>query len=212
MESQPDTIQVSVSQRGELDADRADLSVAIQGSSYVAGRAALTQAREIAELAEGLRTLGVDDGDIQVVDVQAHTSGGLIGRSSSAVYHLRIRCRDLSRLGDMIGMVTSRTSQLTSLTWGYPDDHTIRGDLLDAAIERAQAEARVIAEGFGVRLLAVHTLTSYLEHPGAAPAEMSLARARGVSSADFGLEMAHTKEVTLRLDVSYRVSPFPTPE
>jgi len=59
MESKPDTIKISASQREEIFANHADLFATVKGSSVVSGDQALKKAKEVSQLVEALTSFGL---------------------------------------------------------------------------------------------------------------------------------------------------------
>jgi uncharacterized protein YggE len=215
----PDVITVSVVCREEVRADRADLFVVVKGSSLVTGDAALRKAREVGQLVADLTGHGISENDIELEGVYAEAATGMLGRSSSAKYLLKVRCADLNRLADVLGIITAqKNTTLRFLAWGYPEDEGARARRLDAAIHAANEKARRIAAGLGVTLLGVHSFReAYADPeektpPPAALDEDALFTRRRDAARDMGealgMEVSHTKEVTLQVEVEYCISRF----
>src|SRR6185437_2133667 len=82
---------------------------------------------------------------------------GLLTKSSSATYTLRVRCNKLDTLADVLGAITSqKTVELQNLEWGYPDDEALRTGWLVKCAQRANERAKQLSEALGVKLLGVH--------------------------------------------------------
>jgi hypothetical protein len=89
---------------------------------------------------------GVGDAAIELEAVRAEVKSGLLGKTSSAVYQLRIRREDLERLPNVLGVVTSaKQATIDQLSWLYPDDAATEGRLLEAASARAAVKAQTTA-------------------------------------------------------------------
>lgn len=218
MEIEPDIIKVEALQKREVHADRADLFVTIRGSSLVSGQSALNKAREVAQLAADLESVGIGQDAIQVQGVSAEVNTGFIGKTSSATYSLRVRVANLETLPDVIGVVTSqKNTRLGRIEWRYPDGDEMRNEMTRAAIEQAQKKARLIATAFTMRLLGVREYGESFHDPEERGvqtldlmdgADMAVMRSRAVSSEELGLQISHSKQVSLSISVSYRVSEF----
>ena len=210
----PDLIRVQVTNREEVQADRADLHVTIQGSSLVTGNAALQKAREVNQLVTALMQGGVPEKDIHLQGVSAEVSSGMLSRSSSATYVLKIHCANLDILADVLGIITSqKNTKLRYLEWGYPDDSDLREQWLDACIDRANRKAHRIAAALGVELIGVRTFMDHLTDPEdqrhqVTVAAASVRRRAAMTSEDLGLEVSHTKTVELHVVVEYRIGEF----
>jgi len=219
--SEVDVIQVLVSVEEELEAAYADLRVSVKGSSLVTGNAALNKAREVAQLVSSLSAVGITQAEIHVENIYAEVSSGLLTKSSSATYMLKVRCSKLENLADVLGAITgAKAVELGSVEWGYPEDEAQRSAWFAACARKANERAKAIAEALGVKILGVHRFSdpelatartwgppgggADYETLGAPPP----ARRRSMGSADLGLAIAHTKKVEVRALVEYRVSPL----
>ena len=209
----PNTIKVMAAQRHEVAADRADLHVTVEGASLFTGGEALKKAREVAQLVRELTEGGLPMADIYLQGVFADTSSGLLGKTSLARYKLRLRCADLSRLADVLGVVTGqKNAKLNGIEWGYPDDDGLDDRLLRECIVRANAKAAVIASALGVRLLGVSAFSETTAKPEAArqPSDggQFMRRKAEVSGEELGLEVSHSKTVHISVEVEFLVSGY----
>ena len=126
--SEPDVIVIDAWHDDELPADLADLHVSVEGSSLVTGQG-----------------------------VKAQVTSGLLGKSLTALYRLRVRARDLDRLAERIAR-------------GYPDTAQTRVAWLVTAIRLARQKADAAKAALGVTLLGVHRLTEVsLDEEGRPP-------------------------------------------
>jgi hypothetical protein len=107
----PDLIHITVNNEREVEADHAYLHVTVRGSSLFTGNAALTKAREVAQLVADLKQVGIEERDIHLQSVHAETSNTGFGKSTSAVYTLRFLCPRLALLGDVIGAITGQKTR-----------------------------------------------------------------------------------------------------
>lgn len=206
----PGLITIEVNHSITQHADRADLTVVVSGSSLISGNAALRQAREVADLVQALRSVGLEEGDIELLGVQAEqgASGGRLGRTS-ARYDLRVRCRDLSALPDVIGAVTAqRNTTLEATGWGYPDADAARDEAITEAVTVLRRRAAVVAESLGVRLLGVHAVRVHTPDAadGAMPMMRSMARAKAPESIELGVEVSHTRTLSVFVSGELRVT------
>jgi uncharacterized protein YggE len=220
-EQPPGVIRVEVTHSEEIPADHAHLFVAVRGSSLVTGNVALQKAREVAQLVSELITNGLTEEDIRLQNVHAEQSSGFLGRSSSAIYSLKIRCPRLESLADLLGIITTqKNASLQSIQWGYPEMDEIQEIWLEKSIQSANEKARRIASALGVSLLGVHQFIDTLSDPESQPqaevwATEGVAKAMNPTRgrADMGLEeVSHSKLVTLHVIVEYRVSDFASVE
>jgi uncharacterized protein YggE len=213
----PDTITATVSRREEIGADKVDIHVTIKGSSLVTGNAALKKAREVSQLVSALLEVKIKEEDIALTSVHAESSSGILGKSTSASYQLRIKCNDLELLADVLGVVTAqKNAKLDYLGWRYPDAKKLKAEWLQFCLSEAKEKAGAIAAGLGVRLLGVHAFSEkwldseqserpYLNEVRGAV----LARAKA-QSIDLGFPLSHSKWLEMQLETQFRVSEFKT--
>lgn len=218
MKNEPDVLVITAKCEEDVAAERAVLFVTVQGTSLVTGRAALKKAAEVRSLVEALETCGISESDIGLESVHAHVSSGLLGKSSSATYRLRVRCDELPALPEVLGAITSaKNSELERLVWRYPESTAQQAHWLALCIAQANAKAIAAATALGVRLVGVHRMTEQLlEDPdsGARPLGVSVQFAspqRTRAAPDMGFDLTHHKRGGMRVSVEYRVEGFTPP-
>jgi uncharacterized protein YggE len=214
METKPDTIKVNASQREEIQATHADLMVTVKGSSLISGDAALKKAKEVSQLVDELTRFGLPADAIHLQSVYAEASNGVLLRSSSATYRLRIRCEKLEQFADLMGIVASqKNATFERVEWKYPDE-TAQETALEKALGKAEVKAHKVAAALGVKLLGVYSLNENTFDQEAPRPEMTFAaqpQARGlgiVPQADLGMDIQHSKTVEVHVEIEYRVSGF----
>jgi uncharacterized protein YggE len=216
MDLHPDVLIIIAEHYEDLSADRAELIVTVQGSSLVTGRAALSKAKEVARLVDELGRFGISADDISLEDVQAEVSSGILGKSSSATYRLRVRCKNLDLLPEALGAVTAaKNARLDDIEWRYPDSYDRQIQWLEAAIRRANSKAIAAAGALGARITGVHKLTELrLDPEEASVAYGSVSAApmrRRAEPIDLGFSLNHQKRAGVRVTIEYRVDGFAPP-
>ena len=163
---------------------------------------------------------GVPLEDIHLQGVTAEVASGALLKTSQATYRLRVRCKRLELLADVLGAITSQKNAiLREIEWGYPDDETFRDDWLEDCARRAHVRARKVAAGLGVRLAGVHSFSEGFSDsarvegvPGmvgyAAPAMARRRSEPALRQEDLGLDVSHAKWMELRIRAEYRVSDY----
>jgi uncharacterized protein YggE len=210
----PDLLQVVVTHEDELAATHADLRVTVRGSSLVTGDAALKKAREVAAMVQALAAVGIAEDAIRVEDISVQVESGLLTKSSSATYTLKVRCTKLDSLADVLGAVTAqKNAEIGHIDWGYAEPDELRTRWLVDCAARATERARQIAAALGVRLLGVHTFGEP-DVQAASPTEYAprgmlggTARAR-MGAADLGLSVAHNKKIVVRVVAAFRIGGY----
>ena len=222
MESKPDTIKISASQREEIFANRADLFVTVKGSSVISGDQALKKAKEVSQLVEALTNPALSGGEgfglspeaVHLQGVHIETASGTLLKSSSATYRLKIQCEKLDQLADVLDIIASqKNATLERIEWKYPDE-AARERGLEAVLDKAKLKADKVAKFLGVKLLGVYDLVENnfdeeMPFPQFA-AQAAPMKARGIVPAEPSLSMdiLHSKTITVSVEIWYRVSVF----
>jgi uncharacterized protein YggE len=209
----PDTITVRTSRRSTIDANSADLYVTVQGASFVLGRAVLDQSRQVRELVEALADMNIPASDVYVEGARADVKSGFISKSTTASYKLRVHCAELDALPAVMDIITDRKeAELTQIEWRYPDSDEVHDFLLRDALPHAKRRAEIVAEELDLELISVHDLQEELLDPENEKYQLNqvaqsdlFARKRSAGGGAGGIEVEHRKEVTLNLEVQYRV-------
>lgn len=213
METKPDTIHISTSYREEIFATHADLFVTVRGSSVVSGNEAIKKAREVSALADELTRAGIAAEDIHLQGVHVETSSGVLLKSSSATYRLRVRCGKLEQLPELLDIVASqKNAALERIDWKY-EDESARARGLETAIAAAKSKAEKVAASLGVKLLGVYQFTENTFDEEApvqfrAPAAMMKTARAPESEPSLGMEIQHSKMIQVNVEIEYRVSGF----
>ena len=214
MDTKPDTIKVSALQREEIFASHANLYVTVKGSSIVSGNEAMKKAKEVSGLVDELTRFGINPGSIQLQGVRIATSSGTLLKSSSAMYHLKIKTEKLEQLTGLLDVIAEqKNATLERIEWKYPeDDARERG--LETAIAKAKAKAEKVAAAMGVKLLGVYDFmeNAFDEERPPMPFQAKAMEMRSVGAmADqpsLNMDIQHSKTIQVNVDIWYRVSSF----
>ncbi len=214
METKPDTIHVSATVKEEVNATHADLFVTVRGSSVVSGNEALKKAKEVSALVDELTRAGVAAEDVHLQGVYAETSSGVLLKSSSAAYRLRVRCGKLESLPELLDIVASqKNAALERIDWKY-DEASVRERGLASAMEAAKSKAEKVAAALGVKLLGVYQFNENAfdeESPMPFQPQMRMMKARQAeaeSEPSLGMDIQHGKTIQVNVEIEYRVSGF----
>ena len=215
MDGKPDTIKVSAFHREEIFATHANLYVTVKGSSVVSGNEAMKKAKEVSQLIEALTRFGLSPDAVQLQGVRLETSSGTLLKSSSAVYHLKIKSEKLEQIAGLLDIIAEqKNASLNRIEWKYPED-AARDHGLELAIAKGKERAEKVAATLGVKLLGVYDFmenTFDEERPPMMPyqaMEMSMkTRAAAPAGPSLDMEVQHSKTVHVNVDIWYRVSEF----
>jgi uncharacterized protein YggE len=157
MEENVDTLEVTASAEESITADRVDVHLTLEGSSLFTGHAALKQARELRDLMERLEARAIPSSAVQLEGMEARISSKLLGKSSSALYRLRIELTDPAQLADVLQILVSlKQVELQSLDWRYSNLHAVEQRLLSQCVALGKEKARQAAQALGCELGAPH--------------------------------------------------------
>jgi uncharacterized protein YggE len=214
MDTKPDTIKVSAFHREEIFASHANLYVTVKGSSLVSGNEAMKKAREVSQLVEALTRFGLSPDSIHLQGVRIETSSGALLKSSSAIYHLKVKTEKLDQLAGLLDILAEqKNASLERIEWKYPEEEA-RERGLESAIAKGKAKAEKVAAAMGVKLLGVYDFmeNTFDEERPPMPfqaMEMSMkSRAAVADQPSLDMEVQHSKTIHVNVDIWYRVSSF----
>lgn len=214
MEQKPDTIKITAIQREEIFASHANLYVTVKGSSVVSGNEALKKAKEVSQLVEALTGFGLSPEAVQLLGVHLETESGILLKSSSATYRLRIKVDKLEQIAELLDIVASqRNATLERIEWKYPDE-AAQERVLESAIAKAKVKAGKVAAAMGVKLLGVYDLienTFDEEMPVHFRPQAAMMKTRSIGSQaepSLGMDIQHSKTIQVNVEIWYRVSSF----
>ena len=214
MDGKPDTIKVSASHQEEIFASHANLFVTVKGSSVVSGNEAMKKAKEVSQLVEALTRFGLSPEAIHLQGVRIETSSGALLKSSSAIYHLKIKSEKLEQLAELLDILAEqKNAALERIEWKYPEE-SAREHGLDLAVAKGKERAEKVAASLGVKLLGVYDFmenTFDEERPPMPFQAMEMRMKTRVAAADepsLNMDIQHSKTVHVNVDIWYRVSSF----
>ena len=214
MDGKPDTIKVSAFHREEIFASHANLYVTVKGSSVVSGNEAMKKAKEVSGLVEALTRFGLSPDSIYLQGIRIETSSGALLRSSSAMYHLKIKSEKLDQLAELLDIVAEqKNASLDRIEWKYPEeDARERG--LEAAIAKGKERAQKVASSLGVQLLGVYDFmeNAFDEERPPMPFQAKAMEMRSLGAVtdqpSLNMDIQHSKTIQVNVDIWYRVSSF----
>ena len=214
MDTKPDTIKVSASHREEIFASHANLYVTVKGSSVVSGNEAMKKAKEVSGLVEALTRFGLSPDAVQLQGVRLETSSGALLKSSSAMYHLKIKSEKIEQLAGLLDILAEqKNATLERIEWKYPEEAAHdRG--LESAIAKGKERAERVAVSLGVKLLGVYDFmenTFDEERPPMHFQAMEIGmktRAAAPAEPSLNMDIQHSKTIHVNVDIWYRVSSF----
>jgi hypothetical protein len=213
-DNQPDLLHVKAEWEESVAANVAELHVAIRGTTFIVGNAALQKAREVKELVEIVRAIGLEEQDIVLDSVNASSAtGNLLAQSTSATYSLRLRCRNLERMPLVLGAIAAQKhATLGLIAWEYPDTEVDRIGRLARATAIARGRAERIAAELGMRITGLHKCDASLTEPDEDGCFRETVRTRSraarVQELDLGVAITHTGSFGATVACAFRVEPL----
>lgn len=211
MDTKPDTIKVSAFHREEIFASHANLYVTVKGSSLVSGNEAMKKAREVSQLVEALTRFGLSPDAIHLQGVRLETSTGTLLKSSSAIYHLKVRTENVDQLPGLLDILAEqKNASLDRIEWKYPEEDA-REQALEVAIAKGKSKAEKVAAAMGVQLLGVYEFmeNTFDEERPPMPyqaMEMSMKTRAVADEPSLDMDVQHSKTIHVNVDIWYRVS------
>lgn len=206
-----DTITVRVVNKAEIDADSADLTVSIEGSSLFSGAEAVTKAKELRALIESLKAVGIDEHRVKLRRVDVSSQSFALIKSSSAKYVVAIKSVSVELLATVFGVIAShKGAKLYSMLWNYGKLNETRSRLRLEGIADALRQAKLDAAALKVEVRGIHRLAE--ENRGRdynyeQVDFMSSSAEAGTTS--YQPELGNSTTVTLELRAEFRVGPIP---
>lgn len=213
MTTKPDTIKISASHKEEIFADRADLFVSVKGSSLISGDEAMKKAKEVSQLVEALTSFGLGPEAVHLQGVHIETASGALLKSSSAIYRLKIKCKKLDQLAELLDIIASqKNATLERIQWKYPEE-IAREQAMEIALGKAKVKAEKVASSLNVKLLGVYDFIENvydeeMPFPQFAAQAAPMRMAKGVPEPSLGMDIQHSKTIHVSVDIWYRVSEF----
>lgn len=215
--TQPHLIVVNETAERRIHASGAELTVCISGQSFFTGNEAFQKAAEVGRCVEAIKACGLQQDDVSIQNVSTEVESGILTKSSSATYHLCVRCKSLECLGPVLAAVAAqKNTKLAQVSWTFDALSDIKRDLLKAAVKKAKATAQLIVESLSTQCSALHKLAydfRGLDDHGYA-ADLSeydgtIKRRRAARATDLQqLNLAHETKLLVVVAAEFVVAPF----
>jgi uncharacterized protein YggE len=212
---QDGVLRVTATDNAEIDAAFAKLHVRVEGEHFLTGNAVLSRAKEVKQLIEELKRLGIAQSDVQVTGVEAHVKQGLIAKGTKAVFILCICVRQLEQIGDVVGVFSAvKQAELTRLEWVY-DEEVIAAQLAANAMKKALAKANLMLAGIQYQVTGIRAASDSFNMPHmqdvmVAAVDSAMPRSRLMSAAEsmpLGTEFRSRQSVSATVHVEFLIAP-----
>ena len=175
---EPVVISVTADAKVSGAPDIASLSFGVQTGRQPSAKAAIENVRKnMTKVLEAVKKAGVEDKDITTESfwlspVYDYSNGTQIPRGYEANQSLRVKVRDLDKVGDVLTAATDAgANQAGSISFDIDDPDALVAEARAKAIEKAKAKADVLAASLGLH---VSKITGFSEGGGYAPVPMMM--------------------------------------
>lgn len=155
----PMLISVSADAKVSAAPDIASLSFGLQTRQPTAEAAVARLKKDIDSIIAAVKKLGIEEKDIGTENfwmnpAYDYTNGSQIPRGFDATQSLRVKVRDLSKVGEVLTAATAAgANQAGGVTFSIDDPDELKAQARQMAIEKAQAKAKVLADSLGMRIV-----------------------------------------------------------
>lgn len=170
---EPVIISVSADAKVSGAPDIASLSFGVQTGRQPTAKAAIENVRKnMTKVLDAVKKAGVEDKDITTESfwlspVYDYNNGTQIPRGYEANQSLRVKVRDLDKVGDVLTAATDAgANQAGSISFDIDNPDALNAEARAKAIEKAKAKADVLAANLGMH---VAKLTGFSEGGGYYP-------------------------------------------
>lgn len=201
------TIRVTASASSVITAKAVKLHVKLEGERAVFGSAALTQAKELGDLVERLKVLGLEEAQISVNAVTVSSPSGLL-KASKATFSLSIHEAKLERIPSVLGALSdTKNLEVQHLEWVW-DDFEISVPLATEAMRKAKRKAEAMASGVGATVTGVRNASDSWSMPESVvmyDSAPKLMRSRSSAPVDIGMEYRATQTLEVSVTADFAV-------
>lgn len=171
--TEPTTIAVTGEWKVYAVPDIAELSFGVQTGRQASAQAAMEKLqREMNAVVDAVKAKGIEEKDIRTESLWLHPAfdwddGKQIPRGFEANQSLRVKIRDLSKIGEVLSAATAAgANQAGGVSFTIDDPESLRSQAREKAITQAKEKARTLASQLGMTLA---KLTSFNEGFGGVP-------------------------------------------
>lgn len=186
---QPFVISVTADAKVSGAPDVAHLTFGVQTGRQPSAKVAIENVRKnMDKILSAVKAAGVEEKDISTENfwlspVYDYTTAGQIPRGFEANQSLRVKVRDLDKVGDVLTAATNAgANQAGGVSFEIDNPDELNAEARAKAIEKAKAKAEVLAESLGMKIV---RMTGFTEGGGYAMPVPMMARmdAYGVGGA-----------------------------
>jgi len=179
----PVLISVSADAKVSAPPDIATLSFGVQTGRQPTAQAAVGNLKKnIDSIIAAVEKVGIEKKDIGTENfwmnpAYDYVDGTQVPRGFEATQSLRVKVRDLNKVGDVLSVATAAgANQAGGVTFSIDNPDELKATARKEAIEKAKAKAEVLAANLGMRVV---RMTGFAEDGQVPPAYPTMARDYG---------------------------------
>lgn len=215
---QPVMISVTSDAKVSAAPDIATLSFGVQTGRQTSAKAAIELVQKnMSSVIAAVKKAGVEEKDIATENfwlnpAYDYVNGSQVARGYEAGQSLRVKVRDLDKVGDVLSAATSAgANQAGGVSFQIDDTDDLMAEARAEAISKAKAKAEVLAGSLGMRIVRV---TGFNEGGGAYPMPVPMmARDMSYGIGGGGMDMmekaidlpAGQQDVTAVVTITYEI-------
>jgi len=207
------SIRVSGDARVSAKPDRVQIDVGVQTQAPLSQDAASANARQLDATLAAVRKAAGPTAQLKTVsyslnpNYQYHSGAEPVIVGYTALNVVQVQLDDLGRIGDVIDAAThAGANRIQGIQFTLRDQDAVRAEALREAATRARAEAEVLAQALGLRILRVLSVEE--SSPGIVPVRTQLTMARASAGAEVATPVeAGTLDVSAIVTLTVEVGP-----
>ena len=157
-------LRVSETATADIEAARAFVIVNVTSQKVAFGNAALTASTDLQQTIDQIKQKS-EDIEVETESVSVETSSGILGKNSSANYTVKFIVKDLSLLGDVLGVCSEgKNLSIQSLIWDY-DEEEEKFKLIKQAVRKAKTKADGMMAEIGYAVVGIRSCSDSYQTP-----------------------------------------------
>ena len=190
-------LRVSETATADIEAARAFVMVKATSQKVAFGNAALTASADLQQTIAQIKQKS-EDIEVETESVSVETSSGILGKNSTANYTVKFTVKDLSLLGDVLGICSEgKNLSVQSLIWDY-DEEAEKFKLIKQAVRKAKAKADGMMAEIGYAVVGIRSCSDSYQTPTVHAIALNQA-----SASEFGHapKMLRSKLASAKVDI-----------
>lgn len=209
----PLVVSVSAEGKVSMPPDIASLSFGITtGRQSTAKAATDVIQRNMTKILAAVKALGIEEKDIATESFYLspeydYTTGGQVPRGFQATQTLRVKVRDLDKVGDVLTAATNAgANQVGGIQFSVDDPDVVKAQAREIAIGKAKAKAKVLADNLGMSLGRMISFSEDGLYPQPVPMMMKANYDAGASMPERSLEIpAGEQDIVSNVTMSFEL-------